>query len=270
MAVRFEQRRSDMTAIENLLVNYNSNFDRNSTFHSITRIILQNLNQASKMSIDDLAQFCFTSPSTISRIVKNLGYRNYSAFQSSLSRCLNEYRFHNVVVSAPSYFSLPEQINFLFDSELDLINQVKRNLDLNMVQDIAACLRASNYVVLFPYVSVFMELSLQSDLMYSGICCDIISDMDAQLSCAKKLPSGTTSLIIAPDGPAGTSHFTYLLDLAARNGNKTCVITSSVSARDMQNADYLFSFEGKHSICDQFAVQTIIGAIILAYRGLIL
>lgn len=270
MTVRVVQRRSNMTAIENLLVNYNTKFDRNSTFYSITRIILQNLDKASRMSIDELALLCFTSPSTISRVVKSLGYKNYSSFQSSLSRCLSEYRFHNVVISAPSYFSLSEQINFLFDSELELIGQARRSLDISIVQEVAARLRAANYVALYPYVSVFMELSLQSDLMYSGVCCDIIADMDAQLSCAKSLPSGAMSIIIAPDGPAGISHFATLLELSARNGNKTCVITSSTSARYMQYADYLFTFEGKHSICDQFAIQTIIGAIILAYRDLIL
>ena len=259
-----------MTAIENLLVNYNCNFDCNSTFHSITRIILQNLNQASRMTIDELAQFCFTSPSTISRVVKSLGYKNYSTFQSSLTDCLNEYRFHNVVIPHPSYYDLSEQINNLIDSELDLISQVKRELDIGLVQQVAACLRASEYVAVFPYAEMLMELPLQSDLMYSGICCDMILDADAQLARARKLPSGTTSIIIAPECPSGASHFTALLDLAGRNGNKTCVITCSAAARVMQGADYLFTFEGKRSICDQFAIQTIIGAIILAYRSLIL
>ena len=258
-----------MTAVENLLVNYNFSFDRDSTFHSITRIILQNMHHVSRMSINELAEFCFTSPSTISMIVKNLVYKNYSTFQSSLTRCLGEYRFHNVIVSSPSYFGLEDQINHLFSSELDLISQVKQGLDIDLVRDLATCLKGSNHVAIFPYVAILMELSLQSDLMYSGICCDVILDQTGQLSYAKKLPNNTSSIIIAPDGPAGVSHFAALLDAAARNGNKTCVITSSTSARELRKADYLFSFEGKQSICDQFATQAIVGAITLAYRELI-
>lgn len=259
-----------MTFVEKMLVNYNCNFNINSTLHSTMRIILQNLEQVSKMTIDDLAQFCFTSPSTISRMVKTLGYKNYSSFQAALSDYLGGYRFHNMAITHGPHLELEDQLEFLFDSELELIQQVRQRLDVEQMKQLANQLHDSKYVAVFPYADFLMEITLQCDLMYSGICCDIILDENAQLDCAKKLPRDTISIIIAPYCLQGVSHTTSLLDLCGRNGNKTCVITSTDSVRNLHGVDYLFAFDGKQSICDQFAIQSILASIKLTYRSLFL
>ena len=259
-----------MTSVEKMLVNYNCNFNINSTLHSTMRIILQNLDKVSKMTIDELAQFCFTSPSTISRMVKTLGYKNYSSFQAALADYLGGYYFHNMAITHAPHLKLDEQLKFLFDSELELIEQVRQRLDMDLLKKLSAQLHDSEYVAVFPYADFLMEMPLQCDLMFTGICCDIILDENAQLDYAKKLPRNTTSIIVAPYCLQGVSHTTSLLELCGRNGNKTCVITSTDSVRNLDGADFLFAFDGKQSICDQFAIQSILAAIKLTYRSMFL
>ena len=76
-----------MTALENLLVFYNF-LPENSTNKGVLRCCLKYLGELRSYNIYDLAEKCYTSTATVSRLVRLLGYRNYTDFQILSSQVL--------------------------------------------------------------------------------------------------------------------------------------------------------------------------------------
>ncbi len=73
-----------ISLITNLLsyVNYGDIHDAN---YDISRIVLQNYHDIPKMSINDLADCCFVSSSSITRFIKDLGFENFKEFKRQVS-----------------------------------------------------------------------------------------------------------------------------------------------------------------------------------------
>lgn len=61
-----------MTSLENILYYYNA-LEFGSTTHTVLRHCLTHLPELPDMTIYQLAEACYTSPSTISRLAKSLG-----------------------------------------------------------------------------------------------------------------------------------------------------------------------------------------------------
>ena len=99
-----------MTSVENMLAVYNAT-PADSMLRSILRRILANLKDVGDMTIYDLADTCYTSPASISRLVKKLGYKNYSYFQKDVVDCISKYEHHNRLIpldSIPEDQDLPD------------------------------------------------------------------------------------------------------------------------------------------------------------------
>ncbi|MEG0823303.1 MAG: hypothetical protein RSG07_02235, partial [Erysipelotrichaceae bacterium] len=62
----------------------------NDAYRNIAQYLLKNLYNdkiIENLSINDLADACFTSPSTVSRFSRNIGYKNFFELKS---KCLNQ------------------------------------------------------------------------------------------------------------------------------------------------------------------------------------
>ena len=70
-----------MTALENLIIFYNQ-LSVSDSKKTILRRALPNIRRIDQLNLYDLAEICYTSPATISRLVKALGYKSYSVFQT--------------------------------------------------------------------------------------------------------------------------------------------------------------------------------------------
>ncbi len=83
-----------MSVIYQMLSLYNSVAEDN-IFHSILQNMFKDLRHLPEKSIEAVAADCFTSPSSISRLVKALGFRNFTEFKYALSNVIKTYGFEN-------------------------------------------------------------------------------------------------------------------------------------------------------------------------------
>lgn len=71
----------------NQLLGYMQDLKPDSTFYRPMRYILDHISSLAAMSIYDLADSCFVSTSTISRLCKELGFKNYQEFKIRTYAC---------------------------------------------------------------------------------------------------------------------------------------------------------------------------------------
>ena len=83
-----------MDSIETLLTYYNRS-DKNSIDHAVIEKILENIHSLKNATIYDLAEMCYSSPATISRLMRKLGFENYTEFKAQMGNALKNFRYFN-------------------------------------------------------------------------------------------------------------------------------------------------------------------------------
>ena len=239
-----------MTALENLIIFYNQ-LSVSDSKKTILRRALPNIRRIDQLNLYDLAEICYTSPATISRLVKALGYKSYSVFQTKLSECVQRYDYDNRF-SISRRKSTENEKDIVVESMEFMVNEFKKNVDRKEIVRLADCMHEASAVAIFGYGIRFIESALQSDLIFSGIPADVIVGDNEQLEFAQTMHATNLALIICPDAVDSISVLNKIMHFLQNKGTK---------------ADFLFQFEGYHSMSDSFYLQMLLAVITIVYRG---
>ena len=108
-------------------VNFSSGQDM---YYSIAKTILTHLEQIPSISINDLAELCFTSPATISRFCKDLNCRNFATFKKEMAIAL-EIAHDEIHFSMDDDFKIKQDPQYLVNKVYD---DTKKSLELGQAQ----------------------------------------------------------------------------------------------------------------------------------------
>ena len=123
-------------------------------YYSIAQKILTNLDLIPSISINDLANLCFTSPATISRFCKDLNCRNFAAFKKEMKLALEIAR-DEIHIPSQEKQQLIEQPEKLVDKiYMDTINSLMqgiRNIQIADVDRICELIHDAKSIHMFGY-----------------------------------------------------------------------------------------------------------------------
>lgn len=111
-----------------------------------------------------------------------------------------------------------------------------------------------------------MECALQSDIIMSGIACDIVSGDANQLQRAQELSAGDFALFICPDAIESTSPLRSTVEAAKKRGALIGILSSTGRQPFISMADIVLSFSGRHYMADSFYLEMLLSVISIAYR----
>lgn len=254
-----------MTALENLIIFYNQ-LSVSDSKKTILRRALPNIRRIDQLNLYDLAEICYTSPATISRLVKALGYKSYSVFQTKLSECVQRYDYDNRF-SISRRKSTENEKDIVVESMEFMVNEFKKYVDRKEIVRLADCMHEASAVAIFGYGIRFIESALQSDLIFSGIPADVIVGDNEQLEFAQTMHATNLALIICPDAVDSISVLNKIMHFLQNKGTKIAILSSSDQQPFLDLADFLFQFEGYHSMSDSFYLQMLLAVITIVYRG---
>lgn len=253
-----------MTALENML-NYYNQLPASSTTKAVLRRCLAHVNQLGNLSIYELADLCYTSTATISRLVKTMGYKSYSAFQSSIMEHCSRYDYHNRF-SVDQFSSAHTPKEIVLENMAHISAEFEKNVQPETYMPLVEALHRAKSVVIFCYGIFFMECTLQSDLIMSGIPCDIVAGDVPQLERARELSEGDLALIMCPDAIESTSSLRSTIEAAKKCGATICVLSSTGRQPFLHMADITLSFPGCHYMADSFYLEMLLAVISMEYR----
>ena len=116
------------------IVNNNSSGD---TEYSIAMGLLKNIVAIGKLSIEQMADKCYTSTASLSRFCRKLGFSNYSLFKSSFNQNPSELLMssdHNVYYS--HLMSEQKIINRVIEKQINILSTFKEEIDANCISEI--------------------------------------------------------------------------------------------------------------------------------------
>lgn len=132
-------------------VNFSSGQDM---YYSIAKTILTHLEQIPNISINDLADLCYTSPATISRFCKDLNCRNFATFKKEMAIAL-EIAHDEIHFSYDDEKTIEEDPQYLVNKVYD---DTKRSLELGQdhtnikdIDEICKLLHDSSQVFMIGY-----------------------------------------------------------------------------------------------------------------------
>lgn len=170
--------------------------------YNIALTMLKNIKSISDMSINKLADICYTSPATITRFCHKLGYSNFIQFKENIKIYIDTYNVGLMKPNAIFYDMSRENILSSMASEINLeIENLKNSLDLKIVDRVVELIYSSNNVCLFgTQFAQLMAQDLQrklanlSKIVYHG------NDVQEQERLAENLDENSLAILISPTG----------------------------------------------------------------------
>ena len=253
-----------MTVLENITLYYNQ-LPLHDTKRQILRNLLPNLNRIGRMNIQEVADLCYTSPASISRLIRAMGYKNFSVFQSSVNESIKRYDFDNrFVIHTRNSDADPKST--VLDEMRFILHEFEENVEPEQVEALADLIHESPAVCIFAYGIRFMESALQSDILYSGIPCDIILGDSDQADAANMLREGSLAIFLCPDAIDSISPLSGSVRTVKEHGCKVAIISSTGQQAFTSMADFLMSFHGHRTQSDSFYIEMLLAAVTMAYR----
>lgn len=153
------------------LLNYINSKQASDTYYDITRIILQNIDRIPSLSITELAELCFVSPSTITRFCKYFGSRNYIDFKhqvsSGYSRHIEHTLFHIKKETFQAVKDTPKKFMEYYAAEIaKSAMEVAEQMEYDQIDRLIERIHDTKNVYLFGIsTSLMMINTLQHDLL---------------------------------------------------------------------------------------------------------
>lgn len=187
--------------IYRLLLFLNSSKDEDINY-TIATTLLHNINHISDMNINKLADICYTSPASISRFCRKLGYSNLSEFKKSALFNKNTYGISDIKAKEMFLSTSREDILNNMSSEIDQeILGIKNSLDLKIVDLVIELIFSTPNVSIFgTQFSQLMAQELQRKLVMVGKLISHAIDVQEQERLAESLTEHSLAILISPAG----------------------------------------------------------------------
>lgn len=248
------------------LINFINTSSKKGVDYEIAKIILNNINIISDISIVELSELCFVSTATLSRFFKHMGYENFQDFKKIASmkfKIEDDYsdELKHTAINNPN-----EALEYYTKSIKDNITYTFQSLDLRILDSIINLIHDSKSVGVFgTQIFYSSALLLQHKLILNGKFVQAYSSSLEQLQCAKEMNDKSVAIIISVEGS-----YMYrsmdIIDELKKNNVKTILITQNVNSKFASIADeVLICGNANNNNEGIFAVMYLIELLIMRY-----
>lgn len=233
-------------------------------YHDIACTFLKHIRDIDdNLSLQDVADMCFTSPTTISRFVKKVGYSDFSEFKVDLLHYKSRFPFYNWDIPGKIQIENLAFTNLLAEQAHRLIDEFQNTVDETAYHAIVDAVHAAEQVN-FYMNTAYNVSSFQINLFLDGKGCRICSTEMEQFEDAALLNERSMVFLLFP-ADAAYQYLPNLIDSSKRAGAKTCLITSN--GLTPYGADYFLSFCGSNTPIRNFCFDAHLMALSTLYRA---
>ncbi len=183
------------------LIVFISTNKNNDVDYNIAINILKNLNVVGKLTINQLADKCYTSPSAISRFCRKLGYESFGEFKETLAATIRNYRQRDFIHDLRAEFgeeaTLKEMLYNKIISDLDSIN----NMDEALINRIVDMIHDTETVGVFgTHLSQAYAQDLEINFLAKGKFINAFLDIQKQMELLDTFDKDCLAIIFSPSG----------------------------------------------------------------------
>ena len=254
-----------MTAIH-ALITYANTQPNGSVNQRIIQILLTNLEDACELSIEQMTERCFTSPTALTRLARALGYKGYADFRTQLEQAVHNYEFYSLLMpKQPS--STQELLQSYQGTASELLEQFSGMYNADAYETICDTMHAADKILIFfGRLQSGPSIALQVELAMDGKTCLRATTIEAELQMLSEL-TDQSLVILRPDSlNTGRNVLSRLVDGIKSHGAKLLVIGSKSDFVIRNSADFFCEFPRTGTIMDTFAQDTVLTLLTVTYR----
>ena len=170
--------------------------------YTIALTMIHNIKDIPNMTINKLADICYTSPAAISRFCRKLGYSSLSEFKEHLAVSLEN---HNKSYYKPKGLkenrSREEILSMITNEITTELSQINSSFDLKLIDIVIDLIYSKKHVCIFGTLfSQLMGQNLQIKFANLGKVIHIATDVQAQEQLAETLNQNSLAILLSPTG----------------------------------------------------------------------
>lgn len=168
--------------------------------YTIALTMIHNIKDIPNMTINKLADLCYTSPAAISRFCRKLGYSSLSEFKQHLSHSIiNHDKGYSKPRGLKEERSREEILSTMHEEISKELLSTRNTLDLKLVDRVIELIYSSDHICIFGTLfSQLMAQDLQSKFANLGKLIHIATDVQAQEKLAETLTPNSLAILISP------------------------------------------------------------------------
>lgn len=228
-----------MGALFNKLLSYiNTTLVKDSNYE-IALLLIQNYKKLKDVSIEEMAQMCYTSKASVSRFIRFIGFDNFKEFKQSLDQDFtmsNDY-------SKQFCKQLCEDENSAIQAYTEMlvadIRSTRTPENMETISKVTEVIRASDKVAFFAHHFLWdAGRYYQSKMMTMGKYVEMFMSYEDQLQSARSLNQDSVAVICTVGGTY-MSRYSEIWNAIIQSGCKIVVITQNQSNAELNKADYV-------------------------------
>ncbi len=253
-----------MDCIERLITYYNAGSEQN-VFRDVVENILKNLHKVENATIYDLAEMCYASPSTISRLVKKLEFKDYGDFKSQMSYALKNYRYLNRNTESVPIVEDKDCINLYFECLMKHMQWLKDAMRYEDIRKISDAFHDADKVLFYSAPAVDEE-RLQKSLLVSGKMTYLFNTIQLQKESLNQSLKDAVVFAIVPD-LLEMAPMLSIITTAKQEGAKVITLCSARQNYYTSFSDIQIAFDGTKTSMDTYMFRIIVNIIQYDYEN---
>ena len=223
----------------------------------IAEYIILNRDKVVTMKLTDLAKATYTSPSTVSRLCRKLGEKNYNDFRLHFATAIQSNYSHDVDFNKPfddkdSSQTVVHNIGKIYKETISATDEL---LDLEILYKVVDILNNADVIDVYGSGDSFLSaLMFQHKIIYINKVASISIIPTDQNQKALYTTKDTVALMISYSGE--TEEIKKIIDLIKSKGGTLIGITSIDQSYLREKADYCLSMCSKENIVNKIGVYS--------------
>ena len=251
-----------MNIIDDLLGFYNAT-PPGDIYHDAIGHLMDNLTHIRSATIYQMADMCYVSPSTISRLCRRLGCDNFGAFKDEILHVLDHYDDYNRIVPTSMITPQKDECDILLDT-VEAAAAELRQMDRHIYEELADVIHAAKLVGIYSYGNASSTITLQNVLIVGGQKVRPHNSR-SHFSDTAQFKKGSVVIFEYPYFKA-TEYLTQALKECKKNQATTILITTHAPEVLRPYCDYFSNFDGCQTIMDNYKRDFFFDMIVMAYR----
>lgn len=214
------------------LINFLNTAELNDVYSNAAKIILENISKIPELTITDVANLCFVSTATISRLCRKLNYESFADFKSDVTMNLRYFNRdsirmqfdHQLPVFPVQGKTTKELFVDHFENIIDNLRATYNTIKFEKLEDIVDRIYQSQEVCFAGnFFTQSVSMQLQIELAYLGKRCSAMYPLNSQKEVVKQLSENDVIIVSSIAGGYWIDHPDMMREISKSKAYKICI-----------------------------------------------
>ena len=213
------------------LINFINTAKVDDVYANAAKKILENINKIPELNITDVAEMCFVSTATISRLCRKLNYESFSDFKMDVTMNLRYFNHdsmrmqfdHQLPVLPVAGKTTKDLFNDHFENIVQNLRSTYEMIEFEELEKLVDLIYQSNEICFAGnFFTQSVSMQLQIELSYLGKKCTGMYPLQSQKEVVRDLTGNDLIIVSSIAGGYWQDHPDMLREIAKSRAHKIC------------------------------------------------